>query len=59
MRRPNDPDPDSAGDHAAERLREFLEKRKPQEARTPNADIPASRKPASPAKPRSKKSSRK
>ena len=56
MRRPVDPDPDSAGNHAAERLREFLDKRKPQE--TTDANVPASKKPASPPKPRSKKSAR-
>ena len=59
MRRPNDPDPDSAGDHAAERLREFLEKRTPPQTGTPNADMPADKNPSPPAKPGSKKSSRK
>jgi hypothetical protein len=31
MRRPDEQQPESAGDHAGERLREFLDKRKPQD----------------------------
>lgn len=37
MRRPGEPRPDSSGgDHAKERLREFLEKRRPQDTPAPS-----------------------
>jgi hypothetical protein len=41
MRKPGDPDPDSVGGRAAERLREFLEKRRPQTRVAPDGDEPA------------------
>jgi len=47
MKRPGNPEPDPAGDHAAERLREFLEKRKPQETGKPDDDVPVDKPPVS------------
>jgi|KBSMisStandDraft_5_1062788.scaffolds.fasta_scaffold222402_2 hypothetical protein len=43
MRRPGDPNPDSesSGGHAAERLREFLDKRTPQPSTVPDPSNPA------------------